>query len=645
VSEATLLGRVPWKVVNARVRHEQRNRETYVPPISLYRWWARRPHSLIGALLDAACESQGSPVISDPFSGGGTVAMEAARRGLAVYAQDLHPWAVRGLASALEDVDAEVLEAAADALLSTLAESCAHLYTSSCPQHGGTCELSHVFWVRRKLCPTCDAVNYLYPYSLLTLASRGKDEENGFFGCSTCGAMTRHQARGTHNRTCGDCGGALSAPDVSLLGDRVAHCVSPSCDTQFEVFDGTTPEWMCVLVQRVCSTPSGVASHFDKPTPGEERGSVPCVVPSSLLEAVPPGRETGLLLRAGFSRWADVYPPRQLRTLVACADAIDSLDTSEAIRTRLRLALCGAAEMAGYLSRWDRYYPKAFEAMANHRFPALGFACETNLLATRGRGTLRRRLAHSVAAARWSTDNIPRSGSIRTAGSVDRRRPVGRGALLVCGSSERQLASDRSVDLVLTDPPYFDDVQYAELASLLLAWARAVGLSPDSVSVDLAAEAVANSSRGAGVPEYKLLLMGIFREAVRTLKPRGRLVLTYHNTDIRAWWALASALHEAGLSVRAVAVAEAENGTDHAKRGSNAFTSDLVIECRRTTKRAVPVSVIKSAETPEAHELLAAGRTIAKGGGLDLPSFVEQYRSERGEVATIRIRVPEPEKQ
>ena len=33
---------------------------------------------------------------------------------------------------------------------------------------------------------------------------------------------------------------------------------------------------------------------------------------------------------------------------------------------------------------------------------------------------------------------------------------------------------DQSIDLVLTDPPYFDDVQYAELASLFLAWAQAV---------------------------------------------------------------------------------------------------------------------------------------------------------------------------
>ncbi len=54
-SLVSLLDRVDWTDVSERVMREQRNRQVYVPPISLYRWWARRPHALIGALIDAAC--------------------------------------------------------------------------------------------------------------------------------------------------------------------------------------------------------------------------------------------------------------------------------------------------------------------------------------------------------------------------------------------------------------------------------------------------------------------------------------------------------------------------------------------------------------------------------------------------------------
>src|SRR5487761_1522880 len=117
----SILERVSWADVNKLARRQQRNREIHAPGISLYRWWARRPHALIGALLDAACVDD-APVISDPFSGGGTVAMEAARRGLAVYAQDLHPWATAGLATTLDGVDADLLSEGGASLLAGLAE-------------------------------------------------------------------------------------------------------------------------------------------------------------------------------------------------------------------------------------------------------------------------------------------------------------------------------------------------------------------------------------------------------------------------------------------------------------------------------------------------------------------------------------------
>ncbi|MGH3260645.1 MAG: hypothetical protein ACRDNS_01480, partial [Trebonia sp.] len=247
-----------------------------------------------------------------------------------------------------------------------------------------------------------------------------------------------------------------------------------------------------------------------------------------------------------------------------------------------------------------------------------------------------------VTAARWAHENLKLTGPLRVADASARRRQVGHGAVIACGSSERQLPSDKSVDLVLTDPPYFDDVQYAELASLFLATARAVELVPRSVSLDLGSEAVGNHARGAGVNEYRSLLAKIFAEAQRTLKPGGRVVLTYHNTDIRAWWALAEALAEAKLEIRALAVAHAENGSDHAKRGSNAFTSDLVIECRRAVRAPVAVVSVGEPLSSEACELFAAGRAMA-ACPTDLKQFITVYLRERGDAAGARIHVPTPE--
>src|SRR3954451_4836224 len=102
-----LIDHVNWSKLDARVSRQQRNRSAYSPVISLFRWWARRPHSFAGALLDAAKVEfrRDCFLVADPFSGGGTVAFEASRRGLPVYAQDLYPWPSKGLATALTGAD------------------------------------------------------------------------------------------------------------------------------------------------------------------------------------------------------------------------------------------------------------------------------------------------------------------------------------------------------------------------------------------------------------------------------------------------------------------------------------------------------------------------------------------------------------
>jgi putative DNA methylase len=98
-----ILSKIDWKRVNGQTRRQVRNREVHCPPISLFRWWARRPHSLVAALLKESGLRPGA-LVSDPFSGGGTVTIEAAKLGFDVYAQDLNPWPVWGLRSALDSV-------------------------------------------------------------------------------------------------------------------------------------------------------------------------------------------------------------------------------------------------------------------------------------------------------------------------------------------------------------------------------------------------------------------------------------------------------------------------------------------------------------------------------------------------------------
>src|SRR3954466_12736590 len=88
--------------VSVKARAESRNREVHLPPISVFRWWARRTDAVNGAILDALTAEYGERrLVVDPFAGGGTIGLAALTRGHRAYVQDINPWAAHGLRTML----------------------------------------------------------------------------------------------------------------------------------------------------------------------------------------------------------------------------------------------------------------------------------------------------------------------------------------------------------------------------------------------------------------------------------------------------------------------------------------------------------------------------------------------------------------
>lgn len=557
---SSLLSQVNWRQLSVLASRELSNRENHAPVVSAFRWWARRPHSVMGALLDAAARRYGDELtVSDPFSGGGTVTFEAASRGLKAYAQDLYPWPARGLASALQACTAQDLSRASDAVLAAL-EPLRSRYRTSDGR-----ELSHVIRVRSAYCRQCDRRHFQFPTALVSLASRGLGEQYAYFGCSACGAIAKRR-KTVSTFKCGSCA-TTTAADRQGKG-------CPGCASE----DGTDVQWHAVLVQELFLDQHGRWRAVLRPhQAGDPTDDNSAKGLEGLTGAIPAGKETNRLLANGFEEWGALYTARQATTLVAALNAVRALDAPQAVKDRLAFAVLGAAEMPAFLSRWDRFHLKAFEGMANHRYTTTPLCVETNLLSPVGRGTLRRRLESAALSLQWLIDAGGRLPKVATtvAGKLGRKR-TDWDVLVTTGSSTSQELRTGSVDLVLTDPPYFGDVQYGELARLLHTW---LTIYDPTVQVDESLEAVPNSTRGVSATDYERAIAACFKECARTLKPGGTLVLTFHNKKLAAWKALAGAIGRAGLGVRALAVVKSENGADHCKRDVAAMLHDLVIEC------------------------------------------------------------------
>jgi len=325
----------------------------------------------------------------------------------------------------------------------------------------------------------------------------------------------------------------------------------------------------------------------------------------------------------GFVQWGGLYTRRQAEILLDALATIRDLPHPKAIKDRLAFAVIGCAEMPAFLSRWDRTALKPFEGLANHRYAHTTFAVEMNPLACVGRGTLAKRFASAKKSLDWLASECGKLPRVKRVLATDTRvLPKAGRVVIATGSSKVQPIPSDTVQLVLSDPPYLDAVQYGELARLFHLW---LSVYTPIASADESAEAVPNTTRGTDVTFYKDAIASCLTESQRTLASRGRLVLTFHNTTFVAWQALAGALHDSGFEVCALAVVLAENGTDLCKRNVNSMLHDLVLECCTRRRSPAGVQVTIKPKSVAEKNLVAVGLALAKaarsGNAGELPAL------------------------
>ena len=113
------------------------------------------------------------------------------------------------------------------------------------------------------------------------------------------------------------------------------------------------------------------------------------------------------------------------------------------------------------------------------------------------------------------------------------------------GSADRLLYMDGTFDAVITDPPYYSSIYYAELSAFFYVWLkRIVGdLYPEHFTLPTPPkrrEAVAQPSEHGGDGEkadthYQSLMRRSFEEARRVLKPGAPLVCVYAHKTTEGW--------------------------------------------------------------------------------------------------------------
>jgi putative DNA methylase len=563
----SILSLVDPVAVSEEARRESRNREVHLPPLSTFRWWARRTAAVNRAVLQASSPALGDGPLDvlDPFAGGGTIPLVALQEGHNVRARDLNPWAAAGIRQMLDLPDPAALAAAYERLGERALDLLEKAYATQMAD-GEPGQVVHTMRVATGHCSHCDARQRQFPYATLTLLHRR--ERRRPEAILACPAGHVFEGTITKAQSCPVCR-RRTDPEAFYTTRRFVKCAE--CGHSERLSDRARAggfEWEIALVERVGKS----GREFAVPTAAEIRQAEQGWKPEQSLGEIPYGAETKVLLRHGFKCWEDLYPARQRVVMEKLLELVEETVEEAQVAAALRMAIVGTAEFAGLLSRWDRFYLKCNDATAGHRFNFSTFVPELNVwgAGSVGRGTVTRRVRSMAKAADWLRANT-RGGT----------------AAVDCGNSA-ELPNEADVDLVLTDPPYHDDVHYGELSLLFRGWAG-LGMG------QLEGEAATNAAVGlnADSDSYADSLAQVFEACHRALRSEGRLVFSYANHEPRAWVALFAALQRAGFHAVACLSVHSENETDFKKRGIRSCTQDLLLELSRAPHET-PVQLLSS---------------------------------------------------
>jgi putative DNA methylase len=321
-------------------------------------------------------------------------------------------------------------------------------------------------------------------------------------------------------------------------------------------------------------------------------------------EDIPAGNKTNEPLQLGIRRWRDLFSPRQLlvhgtfveefQHLVAEVQSqVTDRHRAEAILALLALMVGKAINWDAILSSWDVSRDKMRSVFDQHNFSFKASYAEFE----GARELYPWCLEQLVDAYVGIATLLPPSDATAMQATL-LAHPVP-GTITVMRGNAGNLTGvvDGSQVLVCIDPPYSDNVMYAELADFFYVWEkRTIGLLwPELFQDDLTDktnEAVANQARFSdgsrrkkwlANSDYQAKMQAIFAECYRVLREDGVMTVMFTHKSADAWDALGSSLMAAGFTIEASwpVNTESEQSLHQAKK--NAAASTIMLICRQRT--------------------------------------------------------------
>ena len=562
------------------------------------------------AEIVASCDGHPPPIL-DPFAGGGSIPLEAQRLGLEVHASDLNPVAVlinkalisipprwvgkppvhpregnlgtrtwtraQGLAADVRHYGRRLRDEAQ--------RSVGHLYPQATLNDGSKANVIAWIWTRAVTCPN-PACGAQMPLASSFWLGKRKGKERWVKPVATTKAVRFEIGSGS--------GGPPAVPKTGRGANfRCLVCgeQAPEAHIKAEGIAGRMSAQLMAVVAE------GQRTRIYLPPSTEHEDAAILERPVDVPETLMPNDTRAIWCTLyGLRTHADLFTNRQLTALAALADGVsaiidivssdaiaaglaesDAAAYSAAVATYLAFALSKLADRHSTLTNWYVSRESTSSTFQRQALPMLWDYAETNPWLD-GTGTY-------LNAINWTAEVVDNLGE-GIPGQV-----VQADATTLVPTAHMALS---------TDPPYYDNIGYADLADYFYVWLRRSlrTVYPELFGTMLtpkSEELIANPYRFAG---SKADARSFFEEGfVRTFRaardhqpPHVPMTIFYaykqsesEGTDGRAstgWETMLEGLMQAGLAVTATWPMRTEASNRMIASGTNALASSIVLACR-----------------------------------------------------------------
>ena len=589
------------------------------------------------------------PTVLDPTAGGGTIPFEAARYGLPTISNELNPiaWLLnKVILDYAQDIGS--LQTECKIWANKMEEKADEILDEFFPERNGI-EPNYYFRAYSISCPSC--------------GKRIALSNQWWFNKRNDIAILPKYENGDISYECGDID-ELSIPDgfdpdegtVDGGDAECPHCdVVTERDELTEIFQEGEYEYEVCAVKYVDEING---SKYHSPT-GEDYKAV-----KKAQEKVESDLELHTLLREerylglydrsgpyGLTEWRDLYSPRQLMSHHAYLKSFKEIepelrekhDETEAEALLVLLSLISVRQIArnARLSPMNVHFGYVGSMLATNNYTFQWHFGEAN--PTSGGQSFETFTENTLDAYEKVCNYYP-SEEFKADTSV------------IQGDASDLPLEDDLIDSVVIDPPYGDNIMYAEVADAFHVWLRqylddTFPTEFQSQETNKEDEAVENpaivgenndSERDPAREHYESKMRGIFTECNRVLEPEGVITVFFTDKEVSAWDSLTMSLINSGFTITATHTISSERPGRIGVKDQSSADSSLFLTCRKPSNRDNSANEIPTlwtdirekthnAARERATSLLESGKNLTKTDiiisafGPTLQVFTEEY--------------------